>query len=293
MQRYRMAFLLSLLVFISLWAIYLHLPTIQKKPKKNEKQVIKIALLSPAVPKKVVTKKIISKKATPKKATPKKTTPKKLIKKKIVHKKIVKIKKKLIKKRKIKRKIIKKKVIKRKKIPKKIIKKKVIKKRVTPQPPIVEPIIEPIIEPVQEPLAVTPPLYEQPKPVTKPKVEMPQIETPKIEEPTFKAPSTPQPKVKNDQYKKAFLRNVRANIIANKRYPKLAKRRHIEGSVKVRFDITQTGEVTNIRFINGKRIFQKSIRKTLERTFPINIPNEIRVQLPINDVSVVLHFNII
>jgi len=306
MQRYRMAFLLSLLVFISLWALYLHLPAIQKNPKKHNRQVIKIALLSPAVPKKVIEKKVVTKKTISKKATPKKTTPKKLIKKKVVHKKVVKskkaqpkkiVKKRVLRKREVKRKITKRKVIKRKKI----IHKKVIKKRVLPQAPIVEPIIEPIIEPIeqpiiaptQEPLAVTPPLYEQPQPVTQPKVEMPQIETPKIEEPTFKTSSTPQPKVKNDQYKKAFLRNVRANIIANKRYPKLAKRRHIEGSVKVRFDITQTGEVTNIRFINGKRIFQKSIRKTLERTFPINIPNEVRAELPINDVSVVLHFNII
>jgi len=310
MQRYRMAFLLSLLVFISLWGLYLHLPAIQKNPKKHNKQVIKIALLSPAVPKKVIEKKVVTKKIISKKATPKKTTPKKIIKKKVVHKKAVKskkaqpkkiVKKRVLKKREVKRKITKRKVIKRKKI----IHKKVIKKRVIPQPPIVEPIIEPIIEPIeqpiiesiiepiQEPLTITPPLYEQPKRVVKPKVKMPQIETPKIEEPTFKTSSTPQPKVKNDRYKKAFLRHVRANIIANKRYPKLAKRRHIEGSVKVRFDITQTGEVTNIRFINGKRIFQKSIRKTLERTFPVNIPNEVRAELPINDVSVVLHFNII
>jgi protein TonB len=108
----------------------------------------------------------------------------------------------------------------------------------------------------------------------------------------LKATATPQPKVKNNYHKKAFLRNVRSKIIANKKYPKIAKRRHIEGSVKVRFDITKRGHVSNIRFINGKRVFQKSIRKTLERTFPMGIPANVKGELPIMNVSVVLHFNI-
>jgi len=295
MQRYRMAFLLSLLVFIILWAVYLHFPEVSAKPKEKKKQIIKIALLSPAVPKKVITKKVV---------------PKKIIKKKVIQKKVVKIKKiqpkkivkkNVIKKKLLKRKIIHKKIIHKKIIKRKIIQKRVIKKTIIPQPPIVEPIIEPIqqpiiepiIEVIEQPLPIAPPVYVTPKRATKPKVEITQIETPQIEEPAFKASSEPQPKVKNDQYRKAFLRDIRANIIANKKYPKLAKRRHIEGSVKVRFDITQSGEVTNIRFINGKRIFQKSIRRTLERTFPVSIPNRVRAELPINDVSVVLHFNII
>jgi len=289
-QRYRIAFLLSLLVFITLWAIYLHLPEIKKEPKEREKEVIKIALLSPAIPKKSMPKKIEVKKVIPKKIIKKEVTPKKIVKKVKIHKVQPKkiLKKKVIKKKKIvKRKIIPKKIIK-----KKIIKKRVIKEKVIPQPPIAEPIIkpieQPIIEPIQQLLPIVPPVYVTPKPITKPT-----IETPKIEEPAFKAPFEPHQKVKNDQYRKAFLKNVRSNIIANKKYPKLAKRRHIEGSVKVRFDITQSGEVTNIRFINGKRIFQKSIRKTLERTFPVSIPNRVRTELPINDVSVVLHFNII
>ena len=283
-----MAFLLSLLVFISLWAVYLNLPEVIEKPKEKKKQVIKIALLSPAVPQKVISKK----------ASPKKVIPKKIIKKKVIQKKVVKVKKvqpkKIVKKKIVKKeKVIKRKIIPKKIIKKKIIQKRVIKKRVIPQPPIIQPIIEPIeqptIEPIAQSLPITPPVYVTPKRV----VSKPKIEIPKIEEPTFKASSEPQPKVKNDQYRKAFLRDVRTNIIANKKYPKLAKRRHIEGSVKVRFDITQSGEVTNIRFINGKRVFQKSIRKTLQRTFPISIPNEVRAELPINDVSVVLHFNII
>ncbi|HHD81934.1 MAG TPA: energy transducer TonB, partial [Campylobacterales bacterium] len=88
------------------------------------------------------------------------------------------------------------------------------------------------------------------------------------------------------------LQNVRSQLIANKKYPKIAKRRGIEGSVKVRFDITASGNVTNIRFLNGKTIFQKSIRKTLQETFPVAIPNNVKADLPISNVNVTLHFNI-
>ena len=216
-------------------------------------------------------KKVIKKK--PKKIIPK---PKKIIKKKIVKKKIIKkIKpKKVVKKKVVKKKVVKKRVVKKKVIPKRIVPKKVIPKKRVIQKPVEEYI--PIAPPVYTPPA---PVYVAPKPVVRP-----------VLKPTIVA--TPQPVVKNNYHKKAFLRNVRSKIITNKKYPKIAKRRHIEGSVKVRFDITAHGHVTNIRFINGKRIFQKSIRKTLERTFPMGIPAEVRADLPLSDVSVVLHFNI-
>jgi len=258
-QRYRMAFLLSLLVFISLWAIYLNLPEPKKSTKEREEQVIKIALLSPAIPKKnmpqkSVPKKIDVKKIEVKKVKVTKVMPKKIIKKKVTQKKIIKS------------------VKSKKKIPRKRVPKKVVKKRSITKTPI-----------VQQTTPITPSISTVDKASEKLKVEVPVV----------KATSSPQKKAKNNQYRKAFLRNVRSSIIANKKYPKLAKRRHIEGAVKVRFDITKNGEVTNIRFINGKRIFQKSIRKTLENTFPITIPNRVKDELPINDVSVILHFNII
>jgi len=247
-QRYRVAFLLSLLVFVTLWAVYLNLPKVKKEPKKIEKQVIKISLISPAIPKKIIVKK--TKPILP--TVVPKPKPKKVVKKKVVKKKIIK-----------------------KKVIKKILKKKIIKKKVTKK--------KIITKPMKQPTPVVPPVYVAHKAITKPKTK----------EPILKASSEPQSKVKNDHHKKAFLENVRSKIIANKKYPKIAKRRHIEGSVKVRFDITVNGQVTNIRFINGKRVFQKSIRKTLERTFPVSIPNRIRAELPMFDVSVTLHFNII
>jgi len=157
--------------------------------------------------------------------------------------------------------------------PKKIIKK--IVKKSKPKKVIKKRVIESIPKTV----------YHEPIPIVK---------TQKV--PTQKTPINKSPVARvipdNGVAKKAFLNNVRSKIIANKEYPKIALRRHIEGAIKVRFDITKHGQVTNIRFIQGKRVFQKSVRKTLARTFPVAIPTNMKNKLPLSDISVVLHFNI-
>ncbi|CAA6799326.1 MAG: Histone H1-like protein HC2 [uncultured Sulfurovum sp.] len=280
-SRYLNAFLLSALTFLGLYFAALSLAQIEKKLQPAPSKVIKVSLITPIkeIPKPIVKPPVVP---TPPVIIPmpvvkkiEKKEPKKIIKKKIVEKKIIKkkvIKKKIIKKV-VKKKVIKKKIV--KKVQPKVIPKKVIPKPVKREP---EPIERYVPPPIAPPTYVAPPVYVAPQPVIK-----------AVPKP---APVAPQPVVNNDHHKKAFLRNVRSNIIANKKYPKIAKRRHIEGSVKVRFDITRQGTVSNIRFINGKSVFHKSIRKTLERTFPMSIPSEVRAELPISDVSVVLHFNI-
>ena len=262
-QRYRLAFFLSLLTFISLFAIYLNLPKVDKNIKTTQTKVIKIALISPI--KKVVKPLIIpKKKATPAPAKIEKKRPKKPVI--IKNPKPKKAKSKKV----FKKKVVKKKIIKKKKV---IIKKRVIKKKVISKP--IE-NYKPIVPPIYH---TAPPVYVAPKAVEEPVIKQTKV-------------IPPQPVVNNDHHKEAFLRNVRSKIIAHKKYPKIAKRRHIEGSVKVRFDININGQVTNIRFINGKRIFQKSIKKTLAQCFPMSVPNNVKGELPIQDVSIVLHFNI-
>ncbi len=297
-QRYRLSFLLSILIFLILGMGVFSLLEVEKRlqaPKKEH--IVKVALLNLCKPpvKKVVPKPIVPTVVPPKKIIPPApivkekpkpkpiVKPKKIIKKpkpKKVHKKIVKrvIKKhkpklkKTIKKhkpKKIHKRVIKKPKPKPKKVHKKIVKKykpkaipkKIIREVIVPQRVVEEPIIAPM------------PIIKKAPKVIKP--------TPKTSTPTD-----------NGRAKRAFLQKIRNKIIANKKYPRIALRRHIESSVKVRFDITATGQVSNIRFISGKRIFYKSIKKTLVRTFPVAIPSDMRGKLPISDVSVVLHFNI-
>ena len=281
-QRYRLSFLLSILIFLILGMVIFSLLEVEKRlqtPKKEH--LVKVALLTlPKPVKKVTPKPIEPKKVVPPappvvKEKPKPTPivkPKKIIKKhkpKKVHKKIVK---KVIKKHKPKPKKIHKRVIKKPKPKPKRVHKKIVKKIIKKYKPKAIPkkvVEQPIIAPM---------------PIRKPIVR----KAPKV------IKSTPKTSTQTDngQAKRAFLQKIRSKIIANKKYPRIALRRHIESSVKVRFDITATGQVSNIRFVSGKRIFYKSIKKTLARTFPVGIPSDMRGKLPISDVSVVLHFNI-
>ncbi len=270
-QRYRVSFLLSTLISFIIGMGIFSLLDIEKKlqaPKKEH--LVKVALLT--LPKPI--KKVIPKPIEPKKIMP--STPP--IIKKPKPKPIVKPKK-IIKKHKPK-KLIKK--IKPKKVHKKIVKKvikkpkhKKIVKKAKPKPKKI----------VKEIVTVPKRVVEQPTVAPKHIVRR----EPKVIKSTPKAPTTP---TDNGRAKRAFLQKVRNKIIANKKYPRIALRRHIESDVKVRFDITATGQVSNIRFIRGKRVFYKSIKKTLARTFPVAIPSDMRGQLPISDVSVILHFNI-
>jgi len=229
--RYFSAFLLSSLTFSLLYFGFISLPTVEKKLKPAPSKVIKVALIAPV--KKVVKPMV---KATPM-ALPVPIVPPVLVKKpkKIIKKKIVK--KKVIKKIKPK-KIVKKKVIKKK--PKKVIKKKVVKKKVIKK---VKPKKRIIKQPVETYVPIAPPIERYVPPVASPVYVAPKPALKPVIKPTI----VPQPRVNNSHHKKAFLRNVRSKIIANKKYPKIAKRRHIEGSVKVRFDITKHGHVRNIR----------------------------------------------
>ena len=265
---YRLAFLLSVLIFLVLTSIYLSLPKVKTKIKNPKNSVIKVALIVPIKP----IPKTISPVIIPTVPTVKKPIVKKPIIQKSILKRVIKPKAK---------KVIKKKIVKKTK-PKKISKKKIIKKVTVPKvikrkaPPKSVPYVAPThyeTQPIIKKRIA--PLPNRPKPISIP-VPVP----------------VQKKQVDNGQAKKTFLHNVRQKILTNKKYPKLALRRHIEGSVKVRFDITVNGEVVNIRFINGKTIFHKSIRKTLGRTFPITIPANMQGKLPIYDVSITLHFNI-
>jgi len=167
------------------------------------------------------------------------------------------------------KKIIKKVVKKPKPKPKRVIK-RVVKKR-TPRPRL-KPTHKRIIKESK-------PIYHTPAPT-------------KVVKAVAIPPVIVQPKVDKSAEKRAFLNQIRSKIIANKKYSKMALRRHIEGSVKVKFDITVNGSVSNIRFVSGKTILQKSVRKAITKSFPIRIPNTLKDQLPIYNISVRVNFRI-
>ncbi|MCH9813062.1 MAG: energy transducer TonB [Epsilonproteobacteria bacterium] len=175
---------------------------------------------------------------------------------------------------------------------------------ITPPSPKPAPIIlppDPEPEVVPEPIIEPKPIIKKPKPrpkkkkVVKPK---PQPIIPEeimveeiVSEPVVVAPkpqfvSTPD----LENLKENFLGSVRATIVANKKYPKRAVRQNIEGRVKALFDISQNGSVSNIRVSGARNILKKAVKKSILKSFPMVVPIDLKKELPIKDVSIIIDF---
>ena len=254
-SHYGSSFVISSLIYVALGvSLYSFLePPIE--PIKIPEQSIKISIVSPIQPKKIKPAPLVPKKKSLK------SKPKS---KKVVRKSKPKLKPKKITK-KIIRNSVKKHLSKPKPQPKKVIKKTkpVQKEFFTPQ------VKEMIEEPYYEPQRIAPP---PPSPV--------------VTQPVH------QPTVDKGAKRREFLRALRSRIVRNKKYPPTARRRHIEGSVEVMFDIGTNGSISNIQFLNGKRILQKSVRRAVLNSSPLSVPHELQSELPIYGISVVVHFNL-
>lgn len=78
--------------------------------------------------------------------------------------------------------------------------------------------------------------------------------------------------------KNAFLAKIRAKINRAKSYPRIAQRRGMQGTVKVRFTILANGHVSNIR-LSGPTVFHASARKAVQSAFPVNV-KKATIKLP-------------
>ena len=173
--------------------------------------------------------------------------------------------------------------------PKKVIKKlkpKKVVKRVTPKPKPKKVIKK------TEPKKVVKRVVSTPKPVVREVTSEPIIKTEtKVVERTPPAPP-PQPKINLNAKKRMFLRSVRNSIYANKKYPPIAKRRNIQGRVKVTFDIDQNGQISNIRTSGGSKILQKAARKSVLKSAPFTIPSVLYGEFPMQNVSINIDFKL-
>jgi protein TonB len=249
--RHGSSFLISSSIYSLLILLYVSFLNIPKPIDKKE-HIVKITVITPPPPPKVEPKPLIS---PPKPiVVPPKPKPKPKPKKK----------KKIIKKPKPKPKPKKK-----KKIVKKPKPKPKVKKRIKPKPkPVVEEIYnEPIIEEIY------------PEPIKKANPT-----------PVVKTAPSPTPKVDLSAHKQRFKDRVRANIIANKKYPRMAKRRRIQGTVHVVFDINRDGTVTNIRTSGASMLLQKATKRSIKKSFPVDIPDIIIGEFPMRNVSINIDF---
>lgn len=164
------------------------------------------------------------------------------------------------------------------------------------EPPMETPEEEPIVEEVVEPVVKEEPVIEEvmpepikpkvvPKPVVKKKkivkkkvIKKKRVKKKSVKKRVTKRKSTTKKASRKKRASKreaspakknAFMSRIRAKINKNKAYPRIAQRRGMQGSVKVRFTILPNGHVSNIK-ITGKKVFHKSARKAIQKAFPIN-----------------------
>jgi len=87
-------------------------------------------------------------------------------------------------------------------------------------------------------------------------------------------------KSKNSSKKLAQKRNLyyatlKRKINRNKSYPRIAKRRGMQGSVKVRFMISSSGQLLNIKILSGPKVFHSSTKNAIKRSLPYTPPKGI------------------
>ena len=160
---------------------------------------------------------------------------------------------------------------------------------------IKEPVPEEIIKVVEEkiPEPITPePIIEKPKK----KIEVKKIikkkpkKIVKKKKPAKKASRASSKKTQaNPEKVNRFYKKIRVKINQNKSYPKIAKRRRMQGSVKVTFTVLRNGKVSNI-LLNGPKVFYNSARHAVKSAFPISVTN-IPVTLPAT-VHITLRYQI-
>ncbi len=171
---------------------------------------------------------------------------------------------------------------------------------VVEEPVIEEPIIEEEVEPepelepeVEEPVEeeVIPEPVVEPKPIVKEVKEKPLPKKKKIvkKKKKVKKKKVKKKRVKrkvvkssrrsvNPAKKSQFFAKVRGKINRAKSYPRIAQKRGMQGSVKVKFTILANGNASNIS-VSGPKVFHNSARNAVKKAFPISTKN-VPISLP-------------
>lgn len=173
-----------------------------------------------------------------------------------------------------------------------------------PPPPEPETKPQPKVEPKAEkpierkPLPAPTPVIQAPTPTPivqqQPTVETPQPKiiavAPKAEEPVpvITAPAAapqpaPQPTQKteeNDEAGERYVKSLTPLLSENQDYPILARKRHMEGGVRVEVEIDAQGNVLSVKVIksSGKDILDNAAVNTIKKSSPLPPPpNSVRM----------------
>ncbi|RLA68643.1 MAG: hypothetical protein DRG30_11010 [Epsilonproteobacteria bacterium] len=80
---------------------------------------------------------------------------------------------------------------------------------------------------------------------------------------------------------------LKAKINSNKSYPRIARKRGMQGHVKIRFRITSAGKLSGLS-ATGPRIFLNSAKRAVKKAFPLSTRG---VSLPMS-VTLTLNYQL-
>ena len=106
---------------------------------------------------------------------------------------------------------------------------------------------------------------------------------------TSKKEASKQQKSTTLAQKNKFWNALRRQIDAHKFYPRIAKKRGMQGSVKVSFTILSNGTLGTLS-VKGPKVFHTSAKNAVKSIFPVNV-KKIDISFPASS-SIVLHYQI-
>jgi protein TonB len=130
-----------------------------------------------------------------------------------------------------------------------------VKEEIIPEPIVPKVVPKPIVKEVNK------------KPKPKKKIKKKTVKKKKQRQKASARKSNSSPAEKNQ-----FLANIRAKMNKHKSYPRVAKKRGMQGNINVKFTILSSGKVGNIS-VSGPKIFHNSARNAVKSAFPVNAKN--------------------
>ena len=121
----------------------------------------------------------------------------------------------------------------------------------------------------------------QPEPVSTPTPSTNAAEKPSL--PSQQASGTVDDPALLEKAKHEYLRRLMAHIELHKHYPRVARRRGIEGAVEVSFQLLPGGEVSDVTVEQGHRVLRKAVEEALAAARPMPAPpTALELPLPIS-----------
>ncbi|NNJ84038.1 MAG: TonB family protein [Gammaproteobacteria bacterium] len=148
--------------------------------------------------------------------------------------------------------------------------------------------IEPESEPESEPVAEIKPKpipkpeskpepkpRPKPKPKPKPRPESkaaPQVKPPPVTQPTVTQPPSTPAAPDLAVLKAAYVSRLLERIEAHKQYPRAARRRGIQGRIRVSLQVLANGNIKGLRLEGGHKLLRRAARRAIEQALPLPPP---------------------